>query len=60
MTSPPRPPPPESDPRFICRRDGHDAGPKPTGSLMQFVISYTVPCRRCGKAVEVRVKKESA
>jgi hypothetical protein len=51
---------PEAPDRFICRRLGCDPGPAPTGTMMQFVQSYIVPCRRCGKAVEVQVKKKSA
>ena len=41
--------------RFVCRREGCDPGAPPTGGLMQFVTSYIVPCRRCGKAIEVIV-----
>jgi transcription elongation factor Elf1 len=41
----------EMDPRFVCRREGHDPLTKVTGGPVPAV--YLTECKRCGKTIEM-------
>lgn len=44
-------------PRFVCRREGCEPIAQVTGTGLSFMASYIVPCRRCGRLMEVKCQE---